>query len=39
MGCGDLILEALGSHRKFLSIVMEVEVISRAREAVCLVVM
>lgn len=38
MGCLDFILEALGSHRKFLSLVMEVEVISRAREAICLVV-
>lgn len=27
MGYLDLILEALGSHRRFLSIVMEVEVI------------
>lgn len=39
MGCLDLILEALGSHRRFWSMVMEVEVVSRAREAVCLVVM
>lgn len=28
MGCLDLILEALGSHRRFLSIVKEVEVIA-----------
>lgn len=27
MGCLDLILEALGSRRRFFSIVMEVEVI------------
>lgn len=38
MGCLDFVLEALGSHRKFLSIVVEVEIIHRAREAVFLVV-
>lgn len=34
MGRLDLILETLGSHRRFLNPVMEVEVTSRAREAV-----
>lgn len=36
MGCLDLILETLGSHRRCLNTVMDMEVTSRAREAVCL---
>lgn len=39
MGCLDLILEALGSRRRFFSIVMEVEVIVEQGKLYVLVVM